>query len=206
MNLNFEKYPDRLIPAIVEDADSGQTLMLGYVSKQSLEASIKTGFVTFYSRSRQRLWTKGETSGNKLRLVSLREDCDSDALLIRAVPTGPVCHTGARSCFGEDTVSPFSFLSRLEQVIDQRISSQKQDSYIYRLTKDGSARPAKKVGEEAVETVIAALGESRERLCEEAADLLFHLLVVLRTRNISFRDVVNTLSARHQASENQGEN
>lgn len=194
--IDFDK-GDGVVPAVVQSADTSQILMVGYMTRESLDATIATGSVTFYSRSKGRLWTKGETSGNRLEFVSFAVDCDGDALLVQARPTGPVCHTGASTCFVDGPDGAFGFLGRLERVIEQRSREGDDTSYTRRLLEGGSAPSARKVGEEAVEVAIAALDESAHRVTEEAADLVYHLLVLLRTRGLGLDDVVNELRGRH---------
>lgn len=193
---------DGLIPAIVQDATTGQVLMLGYMNREALIETTRSKEVTFFSRSKGRLWTKGETSGHTLKLVSIVPDCDDDALLVLAHPIGPTCHEGTQSCFG-DTVStkaqPLAFLSTLEDIIAQRIADQPEGSYTARLWAEGSTRLAQKVGEEGVEVALAAATQEDERLLSEAADLLFHLALLLKNRNLSLAAVVKELEQRHAA-------
>ncbi len=186
-----------LIPAVVQDADSGRVLMLGYLNREALRATLETRWVTFWSRSRQRLWTKGETSGNRLRLREIRPDCDGDALLLLAQPSGPTCHRGTISCFGGDRDwSGLEFVSELERLVAQRKASLPVGSYTTRLFQSGLAEIARKVGEEAVEVVVSALQE-RDRTIEESADLIFHLLVFLAQREVGLAEVVGELARRH---------
>lgn len=195
---DFDKMPDGLVPAIVQDARTRTVLMLGYVNQEALEHTRKTGLVTFFSRSKQRLWTKGETSGHTLQVRDILLDCDSDALLVLAEPNGPTCHTGADTCWQQPNVAP-SFLLELENVIQQRLAAADgQSSYTARLVASGIAKVAQKVGEEAVETVIEALGDNRERLLNESADLLYHLLVLLTAKGASLADVEAVLAERHK--------
>lgn len=190
---------DGLIPAIVQDAFDGRVLMQGYMNRDALRVTFESGQVTFWSRSRQSLWTKGETSGNYLELVDVIPDCDGDALLVLARPSGPVCHLGADTCFEteERVQTDLSFLARLERVIAQRDSDRPQGSYTVKLLEAGVKRVAQKVGEEGVETALAATAGDSEELLNESADLIFHLLVLLRSRGESLADVVDTLSRRH---------
>ena len=192
--MNFGK-SDGLVPAIVQHADTREVLMLGYMNEESLAATRASGFVMFYSRTRRALWTKGETSGNVLRVVELIADCDDDALLVRALPEGPTCHRGTASCFD---ATAYAFLAELADTIEARFVSPPAGSYVGKLTAAGLPRMAQKVGEEAVETVIAALGDDIAALDGEAADLLFHLLVLLRAKGTSLARVVATLEARHR--------
>lgn len=197
-----------LLPAIIQDAERGQVLMLGYMDRAALQATLACGHVTFYSRSRQRLWRKGETSGNGLRVVGIAADCDQDALLVRAAPEGPTCHTGAQSCFGEaagcfradDTHTAQSFLAHLENIIEQRISTRPEGSYTARLWSEGTIRMAQKVGEEGVEVALAAVAQTDERLVCESADLLFHLAVLLKSRGLSLVHAIAELERRHRAT------
>jgi phosphoribosyl-ATP pyrophosphohydrolase/phosphoribosyl-AMP cyclohydrolase len=183
-----------LLPAIVQD-DDGLVRMLGYMDRAALEQTIETGLVTFQSRSKQRLWVKGETSGNRLRLRAIAADCDGDALLITAVPEGPTCHTGADSCFGAK--GPF-FPAELERIVRDRSAADPDDSYTARLLAEGTRRLAQKVGEEGVEVALAAVGGERADLIAEAADLAFHLTVLLSERGIDWREVSDALARRHR--------
>ncbi|MDX1478679.1 MAG: bifunctional phosphoribosyl-AMP cyclohydrolase/phosphoribosyl-ATP diphosphatase HisIE [Saprospiraceae bacterium] len=195
MELDWKK-SNGLIPAIVQHAETGAVLMLGYMNPASLTRTQESGLVTFFSRSRQCLWQKGETSGNTLHLVDIRPDCDGDALLIRAVPNGRVCHTGEATCFGK---AANGFLYHLEDVIrDRRALGNEATSYTARLFASGLNRIAQKVGEEATELIIEAKDDDRIRFTEEAADLLFHLLVLLAKKQVSLREVEAVLENRHQ--------
>ncbi len=193
-DLDFSKAPDGLLPAVVQDARTRAVLMLGYFNAEALALTQETGNVTFWSRSRQQLWTKGESSGNFLRVVSLHPDCDRDTVLVLAEPTGPTCHRGTPTCF--DDVPPGPFLPELAAVLESRRGADPATSYTARLLAT-PAKAAQKVGEEAVEVVIEAISGNRERLREEAADLLYHLLVVLTGQNVALADVEATLRARH---------
>ena len=199
--IDFAKYPDNLVPAIIQDALTDKVLMLGYMSRESLEKTLASGLVTFYSRSRQELWTKGETSGNVLRLREMTPDCDQDALLVRAVPAGPVCHTGADTCFSETNTpgeqDPMEFLLYLQQVIEDRKANPSSSSYTNKLFEKGINKIAQKVGEEAVELVIEAKDEHRELFLGEAADLIYHLLVLLVHKGYRLQDVMDVLKKRH---------
>lgn len=190
---------DGLLPAIVQHARTGEVLMLGYMNAEALEATQRTGRVTFFSRSKQRLWTKGESSGHVLELESIRADCDADTLLIGAIPHGPTCHTGSSSCFGETVRPPLGFLAELDALVAQRHAERPEGSYTTRLFEGGVRRIAQKVGEEGVETALAGVVQGDEELLGEAADLVFHLTVLLRSRGLSLADVVNLLAARHAA-------
>lgn len=194
---DFDKMSDGLVPAIVQDAQTAAVLMLGYMNAAALQQTQETGLVTFFSRSKQRLWTKGEESGNVLRLRSIALDCDNDTLLIQAEPAGPVCHTGADTCWNQPNVAP-DFLHQLENIILERRATAPEGSYTAQLFASGIAKMAQKVGEEAVETVIEALGNDRERLLNESADLLYHLLVLFAAKEIRLNDVENVLLSRHK--------
>lgn len=187
---------DGLLPAVVQDDQTDKLLMLGYMDRAALDATLADGLVTFFSRSKQRLWRKGESSGNVLRLVSLAADCDGDALLVRARPAGPTCHLGTDSCFG-DQESGAGWLGSLERIVANRSSVDPEESYTARLLADGPARAAQKVGEEGVEVALAAVSRDADGLTEEAADLLFHLLVVLRSREVALANVISVLRNRH---------
>ena len=191
-----------LLPAVVQDSRSGKVLMLGYMNADALKATLDTRRVTFFSRSKQRLWTKGETSGHFLTLVDVASDCGNDTLLVTAEPHGPTCHTGSDSCFGDDIgsdVGKLAFLTRLESVIEQRIADKPEGSYTARIWAQGVTRMAQKVGEEGVEVALAAVMQADEKLVGESADLLFHLALLLKSRNLSLRDVVRELERRHEA-------
>lgn len=193
---------DGLLPAVVQDARTGKVLMLGYMNRESLRATLGDKRVTFYSRSKQRLWTKGETSGNFLHLVDAAIDCDNDTILLTAHPDGPTCHNGTDSCFGDDigtAASRLAFLSQLESVIEQRVSARPEGSYTARLWAEGPTRMAQKVGEEGVEVALAAVTQGPEKLVGEAADLIFHLTLLLKSRQLSLSDVVGELERRHAA-------
>jgi len=187
-----------LVPAIVQDADDGRVLMLGYMNRVALQATLERGRVVFYSRSKQRLWEKGESSGHYLELCAVRLDCDADTLLVSARPAGPVCHTGTATCFGDEpAVAPLSFLIELERIIAQRIAANTAGSYTARLHASGVRRIAQKVGEEGLEVALASCLEDDAALVGECADLLYHLLVLLRSRSLSLERVVDALRERH---------
>lgn len=190
---DFDK-GDGLLPAIIQDALTDQVLMLGYVSAESLSKTIETGLVTFFSRSRQTLWTKGKTSGNTLSLIDIALDCDNDSFLIKAKPAGPTCHLGSTSCFGEKEFS----LSALVTLIEGRKNADTSDSYTAKLLQGPMTKAAQKVGEEGVETALAAVAEDDESLIGESADLLYHLMVVLAKRGLSLSDVKAELARRHK--------
>ncbi len=184
-----------LLPAVVQDASSLRVLMLGYMDRTALEATLSGGKVTFYSRSKQRLWMKGESSGHVLELVSVSADCDRDTLLVLAKPQGPTCHLGTASCFAD---APADFLAELDTLIAQRQAQRPEGSYTSKLFDAGVNRIAQKVGEEGVETALAAVTQDDAALSGEAADLIYHLAVLLRARGLSFADVVATLRERHR--------
>ena len=192
---DFDKYPGGLVPAIIQDENSNAVLMLGYMNKEALQQTLATNKATFYSRSKKRLWVKGETSGNFLNLISMSLDCDEDALLIRVEPTGPVCHTGTNSCFG-DAHQAGLFLPQLEQIIVDRQGGDTATSYTAQLFQKGIAKIAQKVGEEAVELVIEAMGNDEDLFKNEAADLLFHYLILLRAKGYSLNDIDEVLRSR----------
>jgi len=196
--LNFDKN-NGLIPAVIQDSKTKQVLMLGYMNQQALEVTRKSGNVTFYSRSKQRLWTKGETSGNFLKLDSLKADCDGDTLLIKAQPLGPTCHLGTDTCFGSENIeNEIQFLQELQKIIGNRKRTAPEGSYTASLFASGINRIAQKVGEEAVEVVIEAKESNTQKLKEETADLLFHLLVLLEHKEVSLAEVVDVLKSRHR--------
>lgn len=188
---------DGLLPAIVQHSQSGAVLMLGYMNAEACEQTRQSGKVTFYSRSKQRLWVKGETSGHFLMLKSLVADCDNDALLVTAEPLGPTCHAGTQSCFGDASAPPLAFLSTLDDLIAQRERERPPGSYTTKLFEGELRRIAQKVGEEGVETALAAVVQDGAALRAESADLIFHLLVLLRARGIEFADVIGELQERH---------
>ena len=199
MEVDFDKNKDGLVPAIIQDPDTRNVLMLGYMNKEALDKTQETGLVTFFSRSKNRLWTKGEESGNFLRFREVLVDCDLDALLISAKPDGPVCHKGTDTCWGQANTDSSGFLSHLESIIESRKSNPDQEgSYVSSLFKSGINKIAQKVGEEAVETVIEAKDNDDNRFLEENADLVFHLLILLQARGYRFSDVLNKLEERHQ--------
>lgn len=188
---------DGLLPAIIQDAATGQILMLGYMNRESAEVTVKTGKVTFYSRSKQRLWTKGETSGNTLGFVSASLDCDRDTILVQAIPAGPACHTGARTCFSDDLPAGPGFLAHLDALVKSRRDSMPEGSYTTSLFQAGAARVAQKVGEEGVELALARMKDDPKEMVSEAADLLFHMLVLLADAGLSLDDALAVLRERH---------
>ena len=194
-SIDFEK-GNGLVPAVIQDNTTLQVLMVGYMNKEALEKTEAEGKVTFFSRSKNRLWTKGETSGNFLFVKEITADCDHDSILIRVSPAGPVCHNGNQSCFGEE--SSKGFIYKLENIVNQRINDNIKDSYTNRLFRKGINKVAQKVGEEAVELVIEAKDNNAELLKNEAADLLYHLLILLKAKNISFSEIEEILQTRHK--------
>ena len=196
MELNFSKSPDGLLPAIIQDARTQTVLMLGYMNATALEKTQATGQVTFYSRSKQRLWTKGEESGNFLKLVDIKADCDQDSLLIQAEPQGPTCHKGTDTCWGEENKASYGFLTELENTIAQRKAADEDNSYVASLFRKGINKIAQKVGEEAVETVIEAMDNKDDLFLYESADLLFHYLILLQAKGYQLSDIVKTLEKR----------
>lgn len=203
MNLDFEKQGG-LIPAIIQDAVTNKVLMLGYMNKESLDKTIEINKVCFYSRSRNCLWTKGETSGNFLNVVSIKEDCDNDTLLIKVNPVGPVCHTGADTCFNEvNKENPILFLSTLQDFINKRHEEMPEGSYTTSLFQKGVAKMSQKVGEEAVETVIEAMANNNSRLIYESSDLLYHLIVLLTSKGLRIEDLAEDLKKRHKVTKDE---
>ncbi len=196
MKPDFSKYQDGLLPAIIQDYKTSKVLMLGFMNEEAFIKTEETGKVTFYSRSKHRLWTKGEESGNTLTVKQVLLDCDNDTLLIKAVPAGPTCHTGADTCWSERNHSD-DFLSYLEEIIDLRRKSSDEKSYVKQLFEKGINKIAQKVGEEATEVIIEAKDNNEELFLGESADLLFHFMVLLRAKNVSLQDVVYILKQRH---------
>jgi phosphoribosyl-AMP cyclohydrolase / phosphoribosyl-ATP pyrophosphohydrolase len=197
MQIDFKKSPDGLVPAIIQDANTDKVLMLGYMDQAAFDKTMQEGKVTFYSRSKQRLWTKGEESGNFLHLKDVKVDCDQDTLLIKAEPVGPVCHTGADTCWEEKNESN-DFLFKLEQVIADRIANPSEASYTAKLFARGINKMAQKVGEEAVELVIEAKDNNDHLFLSEGADLLFHYLILLQAKGFKLSDIINVLKERHK--------
>ena len=209
MDINFDK-TQGLVPAIIQDADTRQVLMLGYMNKEAYDITVKTGKVTFWSRSRQTLWTKGETSGNFLNVVDIKNDCDKDTLLVRVHPTGPVCHTGTDTCWGEENTpvkeqatasematNPLLFLSELQDFIEERHRRMPEGSYTTSLFRDGLNRMAQKVGEEALELVIEAVNGTDERMIYEGSDMLYHLIVLMTSKGLRIEQLAAELMERH---------
>ena len=197
VKVNFEKYADGLVPAIIQDSETNKVLMLGFMSEYAFTRTLATGKVTFYSRSKQRIWTKGEESMNYLLLKSIESDCDQDTLLIKAKPLGPVCHTGADTCWNEKNVSD-NFLSTLEAVIEERSTASPDSSYTAKMLAKGINKVAQKVGEEAVELVIEAKDNDKDLFLGEAADLMFHYLLLLKAKGYKLHDVIEVLESRHK--------
>ncbi|MDQ3683592.1 MAG: bifunctional phosphoribosyl-AMP cyclohydrolase/phosphoribosyl-ATP diphosphatase HisIE [Bacteroidota bacterium] len=197
MKVDFKKYADGLVPAVVQDFTTQKVLMLGFMNEEALKKTEETGLVTFYSRTKKRLWTKGEESGNHLQLKQMLIDCDNDTLLIKAEPSGPVCHTGADTCWSEKNYKE-DFLYYLEHIIELRKNGNDETSYVKTLLSKGINKIAQKVGEEAVELVIEAKDVNRALFLGEAADLLFHYLLLLQAKDCSLTDVVTVLQQRHQ--------
>jgi phosphoribosyl-AMP cyclohydrolase / phosphoribosyl-ATP pyrophosphohydrolase len=195
MNINFNK-DNGLVPVVIQDNNTLQVLMVGYMNEEAFEKTRKENKVTFFSRSKNRLWTKGETSGNFLYVKEIKPDCDNDSVLIKVDPAGPVCHTGSTSCFGEETAK--GFIYRLEQIINQRIDNDAGDSYTNKLFKKGINKVAQKVGEEAVELIIEAKDDNIDLFKNEAADLLYHLLILLKTKGLYLQSIEDVLKERHE--------
>jgi len=198
MQLDFSKLGNGLLPAIIQDADTNVVLMLGFMNEEAFEKTQKEKKVTFFSRTKQRLWTKGEESGNFLEVVEIIPDCDSDTILIKAHPAGPVCHTGNDTCFAESNKGKIDFLVALQDLIDHRLQTMPEGSYTTSLFKKGINKIAQKVGEEAVETVIEAKDHNNDLFLNEAADLTYHLLVLLTAKGFRIEDVVKVLQQRHK--------
>lgn len=198
MQIDFNKNSDGLVPAIIQDATTKNVLMLGYMDQEAFKKTQETGKVTFFSRSKNRLWTKGEESGNFLELVSMKVDCDKDTLLVQVKPAGPICHTGTDTCWDEENTPNFSFLSELENVIASRKENKEDEkSYVASLFRKGINKIAQKVGEEAVETVIEAKDDNEELFLNESADLLFHYLILLQAKGYTLKDIEKVLIERH---------
>ncbi len=200
MNINFSKYVDGLVPAIIQDQATNKVLMLGFMNQEAVDATLSQQKVTFFSRTKNRLWTKGEESGHFLSLVSMQLDCDQDTLLVKVNQNGPVCHTATETCWGETNhTSSLEFLSSLEAVIANRKTAAPESSYVASLFQKGMNKIAQKVGEEAVETVIEAKDHNDELFIGEAADLLFHYLILLQAKGFSLSDITKELEKRHKA-------
>ena len=199
MELNFTKLAGDLLPAVIQDDTTGKVLMLGFMNREAYDKTVATNLVTFFSRTKNRLWTKGEESGNFLNVVSIQADCDQDTLLIKVNPVGQVCHTGTDTCWGEANIGEdILFLKQLQDFIDQRKREMPKGSYTTSLFEDGISRMAQKVGEEAVETVIEAMANNDERLLYEASDLVYHLIVLLAHKGYRIEDLARELKKRHK--------
>ena len=199
MELNFNKLAGDILPAVIQDNTTGKVLMLGFMNKEAYDKTVSTGLVTFFSRTKNRLWTKGEESGNFLKVVTIQPDCDQDTLLIKVNPVGPVCHTGTDTCWGEENkAEDILFLKHLQDFIDKRKREMPQGSYTTTLFEDGLSRMAQKVGEEAIETVIEAMAGNDERLLYEASDLVYHLIVLLSHKGYRIEDIARELKKRHK--------
>lgn len=197
MQIDFDKMGG-LVPAIIQDANTQKVLMLGYMNQEAFDMTMENGKVTFFSRTKNRLWTKGETSGNFLEVVSVKNDCDNDTLLIKVHPTGPVCHTGTDTCWGEkNEANPLMFLSELQDFIETRYKEMPEGSYTTSLFKDGINRMAQKVGEEALEAVIEAVNGTNERLVYEGSDMFYHLIVLLTSKGMRIEELAAELQQRH---------
>lgn len=200
LQLDFAK-SEGLLTAVVQHADSGEVLMVAWMNREALDETLRRGRAVFWSRSRQCLWEKGETSGHTLNVVDVHADCDRDTLLVLARPSGPVCHEGTRHCFGDERLledSPLHFLAQLEQVVSQRLADGDSNSYTRRLVEAGAARVAQKVGEEGVEVALAAVTADADKLVSESADLLYHLIVLLRSKNLGLAEISRELARRHR--------
>ncbi|SFS78795.1 bifunctional phosphoribosyl-AMP cyclohydrolase/phosphoribosyl-ATP diphosphatase HisIE [Lutibacter maritimus] len=199
MNIDFNKNNDGLVPAIIQDAKTNKVLMLGYMNAEAFEKTTATNKVTFFSRTKNRLWTKGEESGNFLNVISIKNDCDNDTLLIQVNPVGPTCHTGSDTCWNDVNEQSFGFLSELENVItSRRENADSQKSYVASLFEKGINKIAQKVGEEAVEIVIEAKDNNDDLFLNEGADLLFHYLILLQAKGYTLKDIVSVLEGRHK--------
>lgn len=197
MKIDFDKM-DGLVPAVIQDATTKTVLMLGYMNQEAYNKTIELGKVTFYSRTKQRLWTKGEESGHYLEVVEIKNDCDNDTLLIKVIPHGPTCHTGNDTCWGEsNSANPLLFLSELQDFIEKRYKEMPEGSYTTSLFKDGVNRMAQKVGEEALEAVIEAVNGTNDRLIYEGSDLFYHLIVLLTAKRLRIEQMVEELQTRH---------
>ncbi|MDO6596740.1 bifunctional phosphoribosyl-AMP cyclohydrolase/phosphoribosyl-ATP diphosphatase HisIE [Oceanihabitans sp. 2_MG-2023] len=199
MNIDFNKNNDGLVPAIIQDATTKNVLMLGYMNAEALEKTKETNKITFFSRTKQRLWTKGEESGNFLNLVDLKLDCDNDTLLIQVNPIGPTCHTGSGTCWNQENQDDFAFISKLENTIESRVNDgNSEKSYVASLFASGINKVAQKVGEEAVEVVIEAMDNNDDLFLNESADLLFHYLMLLQAKGFKLKDIVSVLKSREK--------
>jgi len=199
MELNFNKLAGNILPAVIQDNTTGKVLMLGFMNKEAYDKTVSTGLVTFFSRTKNRLWTKGEESGNFMKVISIQPDCDQDTLLIKVNPVGPVCHTGSDTCWGEENKpDDIMFLKHLQDFIDKRKLEMPKGSYTTSLFEDGLSRMAQKIGEEAIETVIEAMAGNDERLLYEVSDLVYHLIVLLSHKGYRIEDIAKELKKRHK--------
>jgi len=199
MELNFTKLAGDILPAVIQDDTTGKVLMVGFMNKEAYDKTVSTGLVTFFSRTKNRLWTKGEESGNFMKVVTIQPDCDQDTLLIKVNPVGPVCHTGTDTCWGEENkADDILFLKHLQEFIDKRKREMPKGSYTTTLFEEGLNRMAQKVGEEAIETVIEAMAGNDERLLYEASDLVYHLIVLLSHKGYGIEDIARELKKRHK--------
>ncbi len=199
MNINFNKNNDGLVPVIIQDNETKNVLMLGYMNEEAHAKTLETNKVTFFSRTKQRLWTKGEESGNFLNVVSIQNDCDEDTLLIKVTPVGPTCHKGSDTCWNEENTTSFGFLDKLEETIQNRKENKEDEkSYVASLFRKGINKIAQKVGEEAVEVVIEAKDDNDNLFLDESADLLFHYLILLQAKGYKLNDIVNVLKSREK--------
>src|SRR5665647_60887 len=199
MELNFNKLAGEILPAVIQDNTTDKVLMVGFMNKEAYEKTVSTGLVTFFSRTKNRLWTKGEESGNFMKVITIQPDCDQDTLLIKVDPVGPVCHTGTDTCWGEENkAEDILFLKHLQDFIDKRKREMPKGSYTTTLFEDGLSRMAQKVGEEAIETVIEAMAGNDERLLYEASDLVYHLIVLLSHKGYRIEDIARELKKRHK--------
>ena len=196
MELNFDKL-NGLVPCVVQDSETLKVLMLGFMNKEAFSITQEKGLVTFYSRTKEKLWTKGETSGNYLNVIEILPDCDNDTLLIKAKPEGPACHTGSDTCFKENNDFDIKFLAKLETIIKERKENPRETSYTTQLLNSGTAKIAQKVGEEAVEAIIEAMADDKERLVLETSDLVYHLFVLLNNKGVSLKEICKELEKRH---------
>jgi len=199
MELNFNKLAGEILPAVIQDNTTDKVLMVGFMNQEAYEKTVSTGLVTFFSRTKNRLWTKGEESGNFMKVITIQPDCDQDTLLIKVDPVGPVCHTGTDTCWGEvNKQDDLMFLKHLQDFIDKRKQEMPKGSYTTTLFEDGLSRMAQKVGEEAIETVIEAMAGNDERLLYEASDLVYHLIVLLSHKGYRIEDIARELKKRHK--------
>jgi phosphoribosyl-AMP cyclohydrolase / phosphoribosyl-ATP pyrophosphohydrolase len=199
MELNFNKLAGNILPAVIQDNTTSKVLMVGFMNKEAYDKTVSTGLVTFFSRTKNRLWTKGEESGNFMKVVTIQPDCDQDTLLVKVNPVGPVCHTGTDTCWGEENkADDILFLKHLQDFIDKRKREMPKGSYTTTLFEDGLNRMAQKVGEEAIETVIEAMAGNDERLLYEASDLVYHLIVLLSHKGYGIEDIARELKKRHK--------